>query len=340
MVLPKVQTENQNRIFSQHFGFRKATPERQPYLADLRESRIAPLRKPSLSFSQLLHFKKFHSHLVLLTLISGAAATVMATGAFYQVSISPWAPGFWFLFIGGVYLLNWVTETQHDFINNPSRIQVVKHKFFYWSLTIFCLSASMAIAIAKGSLNFSLIFLFAVGFMYSIPSFPLLKQRRLVFVKLKDMTFIKSLLVAICFPLGSFETARLFANDVIQWNPNIAWFYMGYVLLMWLNTVFDDLLDIPGDIESGTVTVPIFLGEKNTIRWFLFIIMSWVCILCLFNMAGKISDQYLGLLLIQAIYPMTWLILRKFRPQSKLLLDFAIEFGLWVTAITISLANY
>jgi 4-hydroxybenzoate polyprenyltransferase len=285
----------------------------------------------------LLH--QYHSQIVLLTLITGCMACTVATSVYFDSTFSLLAPLFCCLFIGGVYLLNWMTETTHDFINSPSRIHVINHRTIYWTLTIASLAISFVISVWTNKLNFTLIFLYVVGVLYSVPLIPGIRNRAFAFIRLKDITFVKSLLVATCFPLFLYEVTRLFTDSNMIWESGIHWFYLGLSIALFSDTIFDDMLDMPGDLQAGTVTVPIFIGKKNTCRLMIGLSVLWSTAMVTLWMRDHIGTQLLVPLLIQSLFPMTWLIHHKFFPKFNLLLDVSIEGIFWVTAFTILIAK-
>ncbi len=284
--------------------------------------------------------EQYHSQWVLLTLISGSTACVVATGFYFREQISWLAPIFCFSFIAGVYLLNWLLETTHDFINSPSRLQVIKYKSAYWVLTSSCFVLSLGIAAYKNKLNFSLLFLFAMGLMYSVPSLPVFRKGSVIFLRLKDVTLLKSLLVALCFPLLCFETVRLFSSADMAGDSGIFWFYGGFAITTFLNTVFDDMLDIPGDEEAGIMTLPILLGAANTQRLLIGVTVVWASLLWFFHEQGTIAQNHFAPLLLQAAFPLVWPTIHHLWPKSRLLLDISIECVFWMMALALLLSRH
>ncbi len=283
--------------------------------------------------------EQYHAQWVLLTLVSGATACVVATSVFYHERIFWLALVFCCSFIAGVYLLNWLLETTHDFINSPSRLQVVKHKAMYWGLACSCYVLSLVVVVSRGRVNLALIFLFAMSVMYSTPSLPVVRKGTLVFLRLKDVTFLKSLLVALCFPLLSFESVRLFTSANMMEAPGILWFYAGFAITTFLATVYDDMLDIPGDTEAGVVTLPILLGAANTRRFLVGTTAMWVSVIAFFYGQGMIVHRHLLPLLLQAAFPLTWPAIHRAWPKSRLALDVSIEGVFWMTALALVLSG-
>lgn len=154
----------------------------------------------------------------------------------------------------GIYVLNDLTDSETDTINNvnrPIQKQIVSRneaKVFVTSLISFALLSSLFI----DSTMFILYLCYlALGIAYSLPRFGL-----------KQNVPIKSLTVG----LGAFLTALSGGAAVGTLSSQIIFFsFLAFALVFIIATVAD-MQDIEGDSRAGVRSLPVILGPKKTVE--------------------------------------------------------------------------
>ncbi len=155
------------------------------------------------------------------------------------------------LLMGGVYILNQITDIETDRLNKKlfilsDNFMPVAHAyiemFLLWGISLF-LSWYL-------SLPFFLIMLgsLLIGVFYSLPP-----------IKLKGKPLLDTLSNGFGYGMLNFIAGWLIQKD-FEWNVFLIFLpYFFSICAVFVNTT---IIDIKGDRESGEITTAVFLGEK------------------------------------------------------------------------------
>lgn len=167
-------------------------------------------------------------------------------------------------FVFGIYGINSYTDVE-DFKNDSKKREffIGRKKYLYISFAI--LFGSVLWLLAAGSLQLFHVLCLYSGIAYSFPVFPrITKKRGIQWLRLKEITYTKSLLVAILF--GSSFFALYFRESAISITRlELSALMIASVFSVFINTVFCDIRDIVGDKAAGVKTIPVVLNAKRTL---------------------------------------------------------------------------
>lgn len=149
-----------------------------------------------------------------------------------------------------------------DELNDPERTAFIKR--FRWPLVVAAtvgLVVGAVLSWRAGALGLALYFSPFIGaILYTSPVVPTAKGFR----KIKEITGLKSVWVALCWGLGSGWLPVLLAGGSSTTGVDIviAW----TTVRMFINTVYFDMGDVAGDRMEGVATIPVRFGFHTTRR--------------------------------------------------------------------------
>lgn len=242
-----------------------------------------------------------------------------------------------------VYALNGLTDAAEDSVNDAVRAAALRRHAF-WTLgsaTSVLLAVGSALW-GRGELHALYLFLAAIGVAYSLRVLPWPTKRGLVWVRLKDIVFIKNLTIAGTWAAAVF-VAPLLDVRVAAARPGVLTLVgLSYAALLLVNSIYSDMRDEIGDRQASVSTLPVRFGASICHRG-IFIAMSVWATFLLWCLVSRVIDVRHFLLLSAAavVYPLTvWLVTERWgfnRTASNCVIelgDFLFALGLMALAIS------
>jgi 4-hydroxybenzoate polyprenyltransferase len=271
------------------------------------------------------------SLIVLLYMVAGMGFCTWATGYYLGISNPIWPTLALSAFVLGIYFLNWVAESRTDFINDSSRIGVVKHQGLYWTLAIGCFSMGVIFAISQNSMHWSILLIIAIGVLYSFPLLPWYRKKTgWYFSRIKDVSLLKSLTVTGCFTAYVFAFPLIFSNRTSPFTLDLIWLILGFGLLNFMSTVYDDILDYPGDKLNKVPTLPVLLGVQKCHYLLASICGLWMITVAVGYFLNSINTNQTVFLFAHTLFLPIWITTRKLVPRNRVLIDLLIESDLFL----------
>ncbi len=269
----------------------------------------------------LLHhlFYKFFWVFMVTNLCVGVAGGFLAYTSALLQGIAPQPAHFLisFCYLFSMHNLNRFTDRKSKKFNDP--IRAIFYERYRWLLLV-SLTTSLAISLVfAGFMGLTPFLLLAgmslFGILYSvrfIPEslLPLFRVRRL-----KEIPGSKTFLVAVAW---AFVTTLIpaWSNGGQPGGMTLAVLVIVFMLAFVRNALFD-VFEVQGDRIVGKETLPVFIGEKKTMRLLHLIMALLIVLLLAFPVAGIIMP--LGFWLIPGIVYLigfTWLYEKKFIIQG------------------------
>ena len=241
--------------------------------------------------------------LVMLFFFSTTASLAVWAGAFFM-GISPRVEHVitWAFIVFGVYGINRYTDIE-DFINDPrTRLFFLSRKKYLY-LALFLLFASVLWLLASNTFTLYHLLCIYAGIAYSVPLFPwIAKPFSIKWVRLKDITFVKSMLVSLI--IGSY-----FMNKNIHVSRvTVIVLMIGSIFSLFVNTIFCDIRDVTGDKAAGIRTIPAVLNVRKTVQRFIIAPSSiWLITLITLFSLSIIRAATLIFLLFFIFFPAVYL---------------------------------
>lgn len=163
------------------------------------------------------------------------------------------APAITMCLTTSIYLMNDLVDIKVDKINHPTRplVSGAVKKRDAWFLVISLTAISLAIACL---LNLETIMLtvsyLVVGILYSIPK-----------ISLKDRFVVKTIAIAV----GGFLTSMIGSSTAGAFDEKTIISAISFMMLIFVTSPINDLADYVGDKNNGRKTIPIVIGQKNTL---------------------------------------------------------------------------
>lgn len=157
------------------------------------------------------------------------------------------------MLMGGVYILNQITDIETDRFNKKLFIlaeQLIPLKNAYIEMFLLC-SISLFLSSLFGIYFFSFaIISLMIGILYSLPP-----------IKLKGRPILDTLSNGIGYGIINFVMGWLMQNP-FEWS--IFFRFLPYFLSICAVFINTTIVDIEGDKKSGDITTAVFLGERKS----------------------------------------------------------------------------
>jgi len=210
----------------------------------------------SLSIRAVLNFVMYSS------LYLSFAAVLMAyvSSAMQDLPVSLAACLIMFLVTFSVYNMNRKTDESEDAINHAERFAFTqKYAKALMASAVVAYLLAFLIAAMSGALTVAITSIPLVsGIFYSVAVLP----PGFGYRRLKDVPFVKNLLVGIAWATPIALLSPLCTGAPIGFMTAVVWFF--FFLLTVINTVVCDMRDVDGDIASGVKTLPAIVGVGRT----------------------------------------------------------------------------
>lgn len=273
--------------------------------------------------------------LALAYLTTGGTLAALSAARYMGVPFTPLIPLVCVGTIFGVYALNRFTDMKEDFLNDSYRsIFFVKRKRLLTAVWVTLGAVGVGLALTQ-HLSFYFMLLLAVGVFYSCKLFPWYTPGRgMMFIRLKEIPFMKNVLVAGAWGASIFFVPLLLAPGrdlpVSLFSVGVL---SGAMMLSTLNnTVFCDILDISGDRLAGNKTLPVLIGAGRTQLVLMAVNGAWIVTVAVVAARGLLDLHHLVLLVALATYPLAYLIPFWRRTMRRQVLEFVCETDLVVFA--------
>jgi 4-hydroxybenzoate polyprenyltransferase len=188
-----------------------------------------------------------------------------------------------------IYMLNKFTD-EEDCYNCPEQRLFFQRKSFLILLPVLLITFSMLTLIFSSRLALWHIILVVSGVFYSVTMVPFVKNRKLVFLRLKEIFLLKNITIGVMWGVTPFAIAISQANEIPPLTDLIIVVF-AFCLTTMINSTTCDVRDMEGDRYAGVRTLPTQLGVKNTFN--LLGILSLVSTLIVSSIAmfGLISAE-------------------------------------------------
>lgn len=121
--------------------------------------------------------------------------------------------------------------------------------------------------------------------------------------RLKDIFIVKNLIISFTFG-PSFILLNIINWDVAI-NQELILLMICGIFVVWINTIFCDIRDISGDHCHKIKTIPLVMGEKNTIQYFI----SAPTLIFLFIFITIVSNKMMIFMLLNLSFPIIYFIM-------------------------------
>jgi len=225
------------------------------------------------------------------------------------------------LYVLSMHILNNLIGSKADQYNDPERaVFYTKHKGFLAALAVIAGGAGLIAAYIMGVTAFLILFLMSLlGLSYNIRLMPkgLFGSR---YRRLRDIPGSKTVLIAAAWGIVTSIFPTLSVSESINMSTVIVFFLSAS--MVFVRTAFFDILDMQGDRIVGRATIPILLGEKQTMR-ILKIMTAFILAVLLLSSAFHLIEN-LGFVL--AVSPIFIAVILSAYERSNMLPGIRLEF--------------
>jgi 4-hydroxybenzoate polyprenyltransferase len=188
-----------------------------------------------------------------------------------------------------IYMLNKFTDKE-DSYNCPEQRLFFQRKSFLILLPVFLIIISMLTLIYSSRLALWHIILVVSGVFYSVTMVPFIKNRELVFLRLKDVFLLKNITVGVMWGVTPFAIALTQANEIPPITDLIIVVF-AFCLTTLINSTTCDVRDMEGDRFAGVRTIPTQLGIRNTFNFLGTISIISALIISIIALTGVLSIE-------------------------------------------------
>jgi len=170
-----------------------------------------------------------------------------------------------FLYVQSMHILNHLTGNRADRYNDPDRANFYHdHRRLLTCLAIAAGAAGLVLAYSQGLFPFiALLVMSMMGLSYNIRLVPR-QFTRLVYRRIRDIPGSKTLLIAMAWGVVTAVLPTLAVTGTLTWSAALIFGWAAG--LVFVRTALFDILDMQGDRLVGKDTIPILLGEKDSLR--------------------------------------------------------------------------
>jgi 4-hydroxy-3-methylbut-2-enyl diphosphate reductase len=261
--------------------------------------------------------------LLLTNVIVAVGAGCLSYACAVLMGIDNILPHVWvcMLYILSMHTLNNLTGLKADRYNDPEREAFYRgHYLFLICLALSSGAAGLLIAYSQGITSFVVLLTMSIlGLSYNLrlipKSFDFGKYSRI-----RDISGSKTILIAVAWGVVTSILPAISAGNVSALKASIVFFWA--TGLAFARTAFFDILDMQGDRIVGKETIPILLGEKNSIRLLKMVLGLWAVLIVIVSLSGVLPSLGLGLFLC----PIAMLVLIGMHENGFMLPGIRLEF--------------
>ncbi len=163
------------------------------------------------------------------------------------------------------------------------------------------------------------IVLLLLGIVYSVKAIPVFsRNRKIIFKRLKDLPFAKSVTVSILLGTAFFAISMSVYPETEVNKFEVISIMISFTLGIFMNTNFADLRDLKGDKAVGVPTIPVLFGKKGTyIGAMLVPGILWFAIISIFFVQNLISVQLFALFILNLLFPLFYISLYNLKKSFR-----------------------
>jgi len=162
-----------------------------------------------------------------------------------------------------IYFINRFTDDEDNF-NCPEQKIFFQKKSSLIIIPIILLVITYVVLGLTNRLGFWHFVLLFAGILYSINIIPVLNKKSIRFIRLKDITFLKNIIVSILWGLTPFAFA-ISLKHVLPHQSDVLVIIGAFCLTVLINSTSTDVRDIVGDRIAGITTFANYFGKKITL---------------------------------------------------------------------------
>lgn len=183
-----------------------------------------------------------------------------------------------FLYVLSMHTFNHLTGRESDRYNDPERAEFYeRNRGGLYGIAVAAGAAGLAIVLTMGTVSFVVLLIMSIlGALYNVKLFPSgISDKR--WQALKDIPGSKTVLIGIAWGVVTVVLPSLAFTD---WNVFVALGVFLWVAgMVFVRTLFFEVLDRQGDRVVGQPTLPLMLGEKRTTRMLMSVSIGAVAVL-------------------------------------------------------------
>lgn len=213
------------------------------------------------------------------------------------------------LIVFSIYAINRFTDKE-DFINDINKRLFFEKNPIILILSIVLLLISVIALILVDKLTIFHIGIIASGIAYSYKIIPVFtKNRSLVFLRIKDILFAKSVVVSLIWGASFFAISWTIYPSYVKNPTEIILFIISCTVANFVNTNFADIRDHDGDLAYNVPTLPVQFGIKNTYLYAMLLpSVIWFLAIIVLTANGTIMLPSLLFLLVNLFFPLVYII--------------------------------
>ena len=234
-------------------------------------------------------------------------------------------PLFLFGITGFIYSLNGLSDKEEDKVNSPQKSDF-NNKYgkvitlIYLLLTgvsVFNMELNLPILIA-------VLALFLVGFFYSYPLFPWIKNGSLKFYRFKEVFFFKNFITTISQVLFLLYLPFLYFGTLPKAEIWILGF--NFFAIMFVATTLCDLRDIEGDQDAGIKTIPTIIGSGKTFNLCFLLLVIPLSLTIIMKSFHLVPNSVLAIIMVMNFTQLIFLFSQKRISAQRNLFSFGVDF--------------
>ena len=212
------------------------------------------------------------------------------------------------LYVFAMHILNRFTDHKINVIGSVREESYQKHEVRYIFLALGALLTALVLALTQGAKPFLFLLLLSLaGVLYNAPLLP----NRWRFHSLKEIPGSKNVSMALAWAMVTSVLPAISAGNALESAIFVAFAFAFAFVMVFIRSVFFDILDMQNDRLMGWETIPVVIGRLASLRllrllWVLLVVLlavafpvgwtpsvSWALIICPFYLliCSKLYDR-------------------------------------------------
>jgi 4-hydroxybenzoate polyprenyltransferase len=242
--------------------------------------------------------------------------------------------------IFGIYIFNRFTDVAEDFANDIAKYLFFVERTLILRLGIAAVICALIAFAALQKLRMYHILLVSLGVLYSYRLIPwYVPNKGFVFKRLKELPFIKNLIVSLLWGTAVFAIPMMFAGLPMQSLRHIYILIAVVAISTFSNTLFCDIRDEAGDRIAGTKTLVVLYGKTSAYVILAILNGGWIVAAAILAACGLCDARHFVFILVMALYPLCYIAYYHLPKHSSTILGFLCESDLLLFAAGLSILS-
>lgn len=285
-----------------------------------------PIFYPESLLLALNRIKKLRPIISLIYLSFMGIVCIIGVEKYLKTSIDPKSCLTFMAIIFGIYTLNKFTDRTEDFTNDLGKLLFFEKQRIFLFIAAGTLVGTLVYLLIEEKLNWVHMTLITIGYCYSFRSIPWYSRSTgLKLYRIKEIIFLKNISVALLWGGAIFIIPILTSSGIKYDHFLVSLLAISLTLSTFNNTLYDDILDVNGDMLAKIRTIPTLWGVKKAQGLLISLDILWLIVVSILFTKNSFNFSHFIFLLSVGIYPIIYILLKSVTKIKSGAIGFLVE---------------